>query len=384
DRVYLQGCRDAVSFMVRDAVVTTLESLGWERGKGLAWLGIISDEKLRQVLTLKIGPGKIGRGSDVILTVGLLSWLRQIPDYDFKAFLLDAANASQFKDVYWNLREIPYVGPKIASFVLRDLILGLRLSQHITDPIIYEYLCPVDVHVRRTADSIGINDPDDSSIISGIVTQSLDSGCDPLLVDQGMFAVGKSDRLNALLDKHGLSFTSDSSIKGNADVLPVKVSVARTSGGTSRGKSKQPRKHGFRASFWDAFNRYLDLHGKDFPRRQPGESHWYHLRSGSSGKLDYGLTIRLKESDVTCELNLIYPKSKDNFLLLYSHRQAIEDQLGFGLEWQEYPERKESRIRAVCALDPEVDGNWTAIFEWFIRTSEAVMRVFDPYMNILV
>ncbi len=383
DRVFLQGRNDQVSAMVREAAYKSLDAVGWVRGAGLDWLNDLEEDRLRSELVKRIGKGKIGKGDDIKLCVALLIWVRKLPEMNFTAYFMDAVTSGRIADLYWELRSIHGIGPKISAFIMRDFLLGLELSSELKDPTVYQYLCPVDIHVEHTAAAIGIPINSHASVVYGILDLCTQHGRDPLLVNQGMFAADKSGIREKLISEHGFSAPNVQVGERDRSILRVKQTKEDKQPQVESVKRSKTAATGLRAAFWQAFRRYLDDEKIEFNRRNPMESLWYGFSGGRSKVADFGLTVRLRERDVTCEVNLINTKAKTNFKYLFSHRQQIESGLGFGLEWHEFPGRTESRIRAVKNLDPESSANWNEIFKWYVRTATAFQEVISPYMDEL-
>jgi hypothetical protein len=66
------------------------------------------------------------------------------------------------------------------------------------------------------------------------------------------------------------------------------------------------------------------------------------------------------------------------FGLLQRQREAIEQELGYALEWEELPEGQDSRI-SICLNDanPKDEGDWKRQHEWLTEKLNDLHRVFS-------
>jgi hypothetical protein len=79
---------------------------------------------------------------------------------------------------------------------------------------------------------------------------------------------------------------------------------------------------------------------------------------------------------VRAELYLSSENAKAFFHLLREQRQEIEDELGFPLQWEELPDRRDSRIALYLdSTDPEDRGQWPRQHEWLATSLNDLHRV---------
>ncbi len=72
------------------------------------------------------------------------------------------------------------------------------------------------------------------------------------------------------------------------------------------------------------------------------------------------------------------------FHLLHEQKDAIEHELGFPLEWEELPARRDSRISAYLNdADPENEKDWPRQHEWLDARLNDMHRVFADRVRAL-
>ena len=157
------------------------------------WIRELPLERLRADLTNKIGTGKVGRGRDIDLTVGLIGWVNNLPGCDASAYLFELLGDGRIMELSHQLQRIPSVGEKISSFILRDFVLGLEFAGRPRYQFrsVEEYLCafPVDAHVDKAALELGLGPASKEVLADAVVRLCRRHESSPLLVDQAMFGL---------------------------------------------------------------------------------------------------------------------------------------------------------------------------------------------------
>lgn len=117
--------------------------------------------------------------------------------------------------------------------------------------------------------------------------------------------------------------------------------------------------------FWTAFVQYIETHKVPVRPQKPSPQHW--LISNPLGRSGFHIacTVNSRDERIGVEVYISHPQSKEFFHKLLVQRQAIESELGFGLDWQELPERHACRI---TVFRPESDLvnelAWPTYCEW--------------------
>lgn len=211
-RAFYQGRRDDISFLVYTAAIDVLE-LAVSHTDG--YLDDAQLSELEQQLHAKIGKGQIGKGGDVKMVISTLRHIRQLPQANIVADSVERIKMGNIGQYYKDIQiavspqtGIYQVGPKIASFYLRDLVTLFNLEQFV--PADFQYtLQPVDVWVRRLAITAGMvtHGATDEAIRQAIVKLTAERGCSPLQFNQGAWYLGYNafPLLLEVLEKHSLA-----------------------------------------------------------------------------------------------------------------------------------------------------------------------------------
>ncbi len=150
---FYQGRRDEVSERVAWGAMSVLE--GRFKNTDFTALTHCDFEALTSDLSTVIGRGKVGKARDVQMIVGILKFVAQLPEENFTRYSVAEIRKGNVRKLYEDLMGIMQIGPKIASFYLRDLvdIYDLESALRAVD---LGFLQPIDVWVRRVALKTGI------------------------------------------------------------------------------------------------------------------------------------------------------------------------------------------------------------------------------------
>jgi hypothetical protein len=96
-----------------------------------------------------------------------------------------------------------------------------------------------------------------------------------------------------------------------------------------------------------------------------------------------GVMIRTK-NQIRAELYISGDHAKAFFGLLNLQRDAIERELGYPLEWEELPSRRDCRISSYLNdVDPEDEAGLPHQHEWLAKRLNDMHRVFAPRVSAL-
>lgn len=207
-RAFYQGRRDAMSERVYRAAIevlkpellTTSGASKYQTLKEQKW------ETIGKLLRSKIGKGYVGRGRDVDMVLKTLDFISLLPDLNLVRYSIEQIESGNLEKHYFELqarkskklqareskRGIIQVGPKIASFYLRDVISLYGLDDKIPSSSAY-CLQPVDTWVKKVAYRLKIVDEGERN--SKKIQQAIASLCkakdvSPILFNQGAWYVG--------------------------------------------------------------------------------------------------------------------------------------------------------------------------------------------------
>lgn len=169
---------------------------------------------------------------------------------------------------------------------------------------------------------------------------------------------------------------------GDSDIAPSFTVVERPNDWTKEIKktaatnSTQQQ----RLEYWQAFNDYAFPNkpfAKEFNKRKPNTDHWMYYGIGSSA-CQLGVTQIQKRNTIGVELFI--NDDKDLFKSLLEHKDEIETELGFVLDWRELPERKASRIIVERTVKFEDQADWTQQFEFIMDSCIKMKKAFKKYI----
>jgi hypothetical protein len=97
---------------------------------------------------------------------------------------------------------------------------------------------------------------------------------------------------------------------------------------------------------------------------------------GRSGFTVNPVMVRQKRQ-VRAELYISGDRAKAYLGLLKSQKDAIEQELGYPLAWEELPSRRDCRIACYLnEVDPEEETDWPRQHEWLAKRLNDLHRVF--------
>lgn len=199
-RAYYQGCRDIVSMKVHKTAVDVLNHLFAEADKEAAYSRLKSSDwqTLFNDLTLVIGKGRVGKPADIKLTVDTFKYIGSLSSKNIVSFSVEQIKQGKLRQHYNELQRskstkgIHSIGPKVASFYLRDIVSLYELDAYVS-PADLVLLQPIDTWVRKLAFNIGVTsdlDERDTVIRQKIVETCNRLGISSLKFNQGAWFLG--------------------------------------------------------------------------------------------------------------------------------------------------------------------------------------------------
>jgi hypothetical protein len=104
------------------------------------------------------------------------------------------------------------------------------------------------------------------------------------------------------------------------------------------------------------------------------------------GRTKFSLAAAMKRrtKQVDAELYIRGKNAKTFFALLQDQKDAIEQELGFALAWEELPEGQDARIAVYLDnADPEDKADWPRQHDWLARRVNDLRRVLAPRVAAL-
>lgn len=194
-RACYQGRRDEISEKVYKAAVAVLEP-ELSTNDGASKYKILKEQNWKPVeiaLRSKIGKGHVGKARDVDMVLKTLDFISALPDLNLVSYSVEQINNGNLEKHYAELQTgIVQVGPKIASFYLRDIVSLGGLDDKILPGSAY-CLQPVDTWVRKLVYRLKIvneGERNPKKIQQAIVSLCEAKGVSPILFNQGAWYVG--------------------------------------------------------------------------------------------------------------------------------------------------------------------------------------------------
>ena len=139
-----------------------------------------------------------------------------------------------------------------------------------------------------------------------------------------------------------------------------------------------------RRAYWDALNTVLDKAGG--PVKNNGKSH-------SQSHMQYPTRVRcfnlysmmhIGNREIRVALKIEAKDAKGLFQSLLKQRDAVENDLGYQLEWEESPDHLYSRIVDYnLGVDPTDRQDWPYQHQWLAERLDNMHRVFvDRVRNL--
>ncbi|MEM4235061.1 MAG: hypothetical protein QXU75_07930 [Candidatus Methanomethylicaceae archaeon] len=217
-RACFQGRRDDISDRVYQAVIGVLLPLfgGTERTDLYQQERSRHWETIRQHLEMRIGKGKIGKGRDVEMVLSTLDFIGDLPQLNIVGYSVLRIRSGKIREHYDELqRGIVQVGPKIASFYLRDVASLYQLENFVSEEFAF-CLQPIDAWVRKLVKKIGLvgDKASDDEVREAIIALCREHSVSPAQFNQGSWYLGYFAfdlLLEMLLMKAGVTSSSSQS-----------------------------------------------------------------------------------------------------------------------------------------------------------------------------
>lgn len=192
DRAYYQGRKDFISQKVEIAVARQLKALIKNNHADNTYM--IDPKNLpaiEEALKQKIGRGKIGKGADIEMTKGILTFISDIKDYNIVGYSIEKIKKGKTEEHYKELQNIYSIGPKISSFYLRDLVCLYSLEQYL-DAADLSFLQPIDTWVRQVAYRIGVivSEKEDEEVVRQKIIETCKDVNLSMKFNQGAWYIG--------------------------------------------------------------------------------------------------------------------------------------------------------------------------------------------------
>jgi hypothetical protein len=134
---------------------------------------------------------------------------------------------------------------------------------------------------------------------------------------------------------------------------------------------------------WTEFRKHLETSHSFLKATKPLPQHWMNLAIGRSG-FKLLATQNTAKSRIGAAMVMNDSRAKIFFHSLQEQQPQIESELGWTLEWQELPGKKESRLAMYLPnIDPSDRKKWPEICEWLQKRLEKMHKVLAPRVKAL-
>lgn len=135
-------------------------------------------------------------------------------------------------------------------------------------------------------------------------------------------------------------------------------------------------RHRIRLAYWGSFGEYLKGKGSTFRIRRANRDHWFSFGIGRAG-FAINATISTDKKRVGVELYASHDIDKVAFRSLQADKNAIEQEFGEPLEWQELPGKKAMRIALYKHdVDPSAEKQYPELHAWMLAKMDRFKAVF--------
>lgn len=135
--------------------------------------------------------------------------------------------------------------------------------------------------------------------------------------------------------------------------------------------------------FWMALIEKLAVSAPHIRPQKPRPQHWLNNSIGRSG-FGLNLTANTREERLGVELWIPGAEAKQHFNNLVAQKQAIEQKLGFELDWQELPDSLACRIASwYPKASLEDESRWGEYLDWITQRLVKMDEVLRPIVKAL-
>jgi hypothetical protein len=137
-------------------------------------------------------------------------------------------------------------------------------------------------------------------------------------------------------------------------------------------------------NYWEALNAVLNLKGGPVTgNKKPQLQSWMSYPIGRS-YIHLGAAMVVNRNLIRAELYFSGANAKAYFGLLEKQKQAVEQELGYPLEWEELPAGQDSRISvALHDANPRNTDDWKRQHQWLADKLNDMHRVFSQRVKEL-
>lgn len=131
-------------------------------------------------------------------------------------------------------------------------------------------------------------------------------------------------------------------------------------------------------SYWAGVESLLADRGGRLRPVKPQPAQWVSHGIGRTGVM-LSVVMNTRERWIRTEIYLTGATAKSRYFDLLARREEIETSLGYELDWQELPDKTDSRSAVLLPdVDPAEEGDWPRQHGWLVDRLVEFDRVFRP------
>jgi hypothetical protein len=139
----------------------------------------------------KLKENGVNKEGDRLMVLSLINFIQSNNQKNIVKFVIEKIKSNAIYEAYKNLDEIYSIGPKVASFILRDIVYIYKLEENLNKNDYY-FLQPIDTWVHKVSRVIGLINKDkfykDES--KDITNRCFEFGVNPIHYNQGAWYIG--------------------------------------------------------------------------------------------------------------------------------------------------------------------------------------------------
>jgi hypothetical protein len=139
----------------------------------------------------KLEENGVNKEGDRLMVLSLINFIQSNNQKNIVKFIIKKIESNAISEAYKKLDEIYSIGPKVASFILRDIVYIYELEKNLNKNDYY-FLQPIDTWVHKVSRVIGLINKDkfykDES--KDITNRCFEFGVNPIHYNQGAWYIG--------------------------------------------------------------------------------------------------------------------------------------------------------------------------------------------------
>jgi hypothetical protein len=170
--------------------------------------------------------------------------------------------------------------------------------------------------------------------------------------------------------------TSPPAPRFNVIASPNDWTKTSRSASSKVGEEALAGRHRARIAYWASFGDYLKNKSSSFQIRRVNKDHWFSFGIGKTG-IHINAVISTHKKWVGVELYIEHDSEKIAFRALHAQKDAIENEIGEALVWDEIPGKKAARVAVYKEeVDPSDAGQYPELHAWMLDQLDRFKKAF--------